>query len=215
MDLAGYIDHTLLRPDATAADIDLLCEQAREHRFAAVCVNGVWVRRCAELLAASGIAVCAVVGFPLGACTSDVKVFATRRALEDGALEIDMVLNLGALRGGDDVVVRQDIAALAATCRPLGARLKVILETCLLDDREKVRACRIAQDAGADFVKTSTGFASGGATLADVALLRRTVGAGMGVKAAGGVRDASFARALIAAGANRLGASASAELVRA
>lgn len=212
--LAKYIDHTLLKPEATAADVDKLCDEARKHHFASVCVNGTWVRRCAEILAGSDVMVCAVVGFPLGAMVPEAKAFEARRAVEDGACEIDMVLNIGALRSGQDDFVRRDIELVATTCHALGARLKVILETALLTDAEKIRACQLAQAAGADFVKTSTGFSKGGATSADIALMRRTVGATMGVKASGGVRDLKDAQALIAAGATRLGASASVQIVQ-
>ena len=212
--LGGYIDHTLLRPDATAAEIDKLCDEARKHRLASVCVNGSWVKRCAEILAGSGVAVCAVIGFPLGAMAPEVKVYEARRAIEDGACEIDMVMNIGAHKSKDDAFVRRDIAGVAEVCHKLGAKLKVILETALLDDAEKVRACEIAKLAGADFVKTSTGFSKGGATIADVALMRRTVGPTLGVKASGGVRDEKDARAMIAAGATRLGASASVAIVQ-
>jgi deoxyribose-phosphate aldolase len=212
--LARYIDHTLLRPDATKAEIDKLCHEALRHGFASVCVNGSWVRRCAEILAGSGVAVCAVIGFPLGAMASEVKVYEARRAIEDGACEIDMVMNIGAHRSGDFEFVRRDIAGVADVCHKLGARLKVILETALLDDAQKVRACELAQSAGADFVKTSTGFSKGGATAADVALMRRVVGPTMGIKAAGGVRDQKDARAMIDAGATRLGASASVAIVQ-
>ncbi len=213
-DLAGHIDHTLLKPDATAAQIDELCDQALRHRFASVCVNGSWVRRCAEILAGSDVLVCAVIGFPLGAMATEVKVYETRRAIEDGACEIDMVLAVGALKSADHDFVRRDVAAVAEVCHRLGARLKVILETCLLEDSEIVKACELAKLAGADFVKTSTGFSSGGATVEHVALMRRTVGARIGVKASGGVRDAATARAMIAAGATRLGASASVAIAR-
>jgi deoxyribose-phosphate aldolase len=213
-ELARFIDHTLLRPDATAAEIDKLCDEALRHRFAAVCVNGGWVKRCAEILAGSGVAVCSVVGFPLGAMASEVKSYEARRAIEDGACEIDMVLNVGALKSGDSEFVRRDIAGVADVCHRLGARLKVILETALLEESEKIRACELAKLAGADFVKTSTGFSKGGATLEDVALMRRVVGPTMGVKAAGGVRDEKDANALLAAGATRLGASASVAIVQ-
>jgi deoxyribose-phosphate aldolase len=213
-DLARYIDHTLLRPDATAAEIDKLCDEALRHRFASVCVNGVWVKRCAEILAGSGVGVCSVVGFPLGAMASEVKVYEARRAIEDGACEIDMVMNIGAHKSGDGEFVRRDIAGVAEACHKLGARLKVILETALLDEPEKVRACELARLAGADFVKTSTGFSKGGATPADVALMRRIVGPSMGIKAAGGVRDEKDAQAMIEAGATRLGASASVAIVQ-
>jgi len=212
-DLAGAIDHTLLKPDATAAEIDRLCDEARTHRFASVCVNGTWARRCAEILAGSGVAVCCVVGFPLGASVTEVKAYEARRAIEDGACEIDMVLNVGALKSGDKEFVRRDIAAVAETCHRLGAKLKVILENALLTDAEKVTACQLAVAAGADFVKTSTGFSKGGATVKDVALMRSVVGPALGVKAAGGIRDKKDAAELIAAGATRLGASASVAIV--
>jgi deoxyribose-phosphate aldolase len=212
--LAGYIDHTLLKPDATLTQVDRLCREAAEHRFASVCVNGLHVRRCARLLEGSGVAVCTVVGFPLGAMAPEVKAYEARRAIEDGACEVDMVLSIGALKSGEDRFAEEDIRTVAEVCHPLGAKLKVILETCLLSDDEKVRACLAAKAAGADFVKTSTGFSTGGATPADVALMRRTVGPVMGVKASGGVRDSQGAAALIAAGATRLGASASVAIVK-
>lgn len=211
--LGAAIDHTLLKPDATAGEIDALCDEALTHQFASVCVNGSWVKRCAEILQGSGVLVCTVVGFPLGASVPEVKAYEARRAIEDGACEVDMVINVGALKSGDDAFVRRDIASLAEVCHRLGARLKVILETCLLTDEEKVRACRLSKEAGADFVKTSTGFSKGGATLEDVALMRRTVGPSMGVKASGGVRDQEAAKAMLAAGATRIGASASVAIV--
>jgi deoxyribose-phosphate aldolase len=211
--LARAIDHTLLKPDATLAQIDSLCREARAHSFASVCVNGIYVRRSAELLAGSGVAVCTVVGFPLGATVPEVKAFEARRAIEDGASEIDMVQCVGALKSGDDGYVQADIEAVAEVCREHGAKLKVILETCLLTDDEKRRACRAAVRARADFVKTSTGFSTGGATVEDVALMRAEVGPVMGVKASGGVRDAEDAEQMIAAGATRLGASASVAIV--
>jgi deoxyribose-phosphate aldolase len=210
--LASYIDHTLLRPDATLAQVDRLCEEALAHGFAAVCVNGTHVKRCARALERSAVAVCAVAGFPLGACTTAVKRIETARALEDGADEVDVVLALGALLGGDESAVERELAALARDCHAAGARLKAILECGLLDERAKVRAAQIGRDAGCDFLKTSTGFAAGGATVADVELLRRTVGRSVSIKAAGGIRGGQFARALIAAGADRIGASRSIEL---
>lgn len=213
-DTASYLDHTLLRPDATVEEIDTICSEAIEHRFASVCVNGSWVPRCAEILAGSGVMVCSVIGFPLGTMATEVKTYEARRAIEDGANEIDMVLHVGALKGGDHEYVRRDIEAVASLCHRLGARLKVILETALLTDEEKVVACRLSSAAGADFVKTSTGFSKGGATVADIELMRRVVGPVMGVKASGGVRDASGAAEMIAAGATRIGASASVEIVR-
>jgi deoxyribose-phosphate aldolase len=213
-DVASYLDHTLLKPDATAREIDQLCSEALEHRFASVCVNGTWVRRCAEVLAGSGVLVCTVVGFPLGAAVPEVKAYEARRAIEDGACEVDMVLNVGALRSGDHAFVRRDVAAVGEVVHRLGARLKVILETCLLEAHEIAEACRLCKEAGADFVKTSTGFSKGGATVADVELMRRVVGPTIGVKASGGVRDRATADAMIEAGATRIGASASVAIVR-
>lgn len=212
--LASYIDHTLLKPEATLAEIDKLCAEALANKFASVCVNGGFVRRCAEILGGSGVLVCSVIGFPLGAMASEVKAYEARRAIDDGACEIDMVLNVGLLKSGADQLVERDIAGVAEVCHRLGARLKVILETCLLTDADKVRACELAKSAGADFVKTSTGFSKGGATAHDIALMRRTVGDVLGVKASGGVRDQKTAQELIAAGATRLGASASVAIVK-
>ena len=212
--LASYIDHTLLKPEATLAEIDKLCAEALANKFASVCVNGSFVHRCAEILGGSGVLVCSVIGFPLGAMASEVKAYEARRAIDDGACEIDMVLNVGLLKSGADELVERDIAGVAQVCHRLGARLKVILETCLLTDDEKVRACELAKRAGADFVKTSTGFSKGGATAHDIALMRRTVGDVLGVKASGGVRDQKTAKELIAAGATRLGASASVAIVK-
>lgn len=212
--IAGLIDHTLLKADATAAEIDALCAEAAEHRFATVCVNPAWVRLAAQRLRGTGVGVCSVVGFPLGATTADVKAYETRRAITDGATEIDMVINVGALKSGDLRLVEQDIDGVAAACRACGATSKVIIEAALLTDDEKVTACTLAKAAGADFVKTSTGFGPGGATVADVALMRRVVGADMGVKAAGGVRDLHQMQAMVAAGATRVGASAGVRIVR-
>lgn len=212
-DLASTIDHTLLAPDATVDAIDTLCAEAMEHGFASVCVNSVWVRRCAEVLSGSGVLVCTVVGFPLGASLTEVKSYEARRAIEEGACEVDMVLDVGGIKSRMDDRVHADIASLAATCHGLGARLKVILETCLLTKDEIVHASEIARAAGADFVKTSTGFSKGGATVEDVALMRRAVGPVLGVKASGGVRDAAGAHAMLEAGATRIGASASVAIV--
>lgn len=212
--LPKHIDHTLLKPEATRAEIDKLCDEARRMGFASVCVNGTWVRRCREILAGTEVLVCAVVGFPLGAMVPEAKAFEARRAIEDGASEIDMVMNVGALKSGDHAFVQHDIETVARTCHALGARLKVILETGLLSDPEKEAACRLAKAAGADYVKTSTGFSKGGATAADVALMRRVVGPVMGVKASGGVRDLAGAKSMIAAGATRIGASASVQIVQ-
>jgi deoxyribose-phosphate aldolase len=212
-DLARYIDHTLLKPEATAADIDRYCAEARKYGFAAVCFNPVWVKRAAQNLRGSNVVVASVIGFPLGAQTTDIKVLEARRALRDGAREIDMVMNVGALKSGDQETVRQDIARVADACREARAVLKVILEPGLLSDEEKVIASKLARAARADFVKTSTGFGPGGATPFDVALMREAVGPAMGVKASGGVRTAEQAEALIAAGATRIGASAGIAIV--
>jgi deoxyribose-phosphate aldolase len=212
--VASMIDHTLLKPDATRKDIEDLCREAAQFKFATVCVNPAWVSTAARLLAGSGVGVCSVVGFPLGATTADVKAYETRRAIYDGAREIDMVINVGALKSGDLRVVEHDIEAVASTCRECGVLSKVIIEAALLTDDEKVTACTLAKAAGADYVKTSTGFGPGGATAADVALMRRVVGADMGVKAAGGVRDLEGLKAMVAAGATRVGASAGVKIVQ-
>src|SRR5712671_3229290 len=212
--IAGMIDHTLLKPDATRQNIEELCREAAQFHFATVCVNPTWVALCARLLANSGVGVCSVVGFPLGAATADVKRYETQRAIFDGAREIDMVINIGALKSGDLRVVERDIDAVVAPCRACGALSKVIIEAALLTDDEKITACTLAKAAGADYVKTSTGFGPGGATAADVALMRRVVGAEMGVKAAGGVRDLEGMKAMIAAGATRVGASAGVRIVQ-
>ncbi len=206
-DWAGFVDHTLLKPDASETDIEKLCEEAARYRFASVCVNPTWVRAAACHLKGSGVVVCTVVGFPLGATLADVKAYEARRAIFDGAREVDMVINVGALKSGDDCAVEFDIRAVVEAAHEYGVLVKVIIEAALLTDEEKVRACLAAKRAGADFVKTSTGFAKGGATVADVALMRRTVGAEMGVKAAGGVRGIEDARAMLEAGATRIGAS--------
>jgi deoxyribose-phosphate aldolase len=213
-DVAGLIDHTLLKPDATRTDIEKLCREAVEFRFATVCVNAAWVSLAAARLRGTGVGVCSVVGFPLGATTADVKQYETRRAIFDGATEIDMVINIGALKSGDLRTVERDIQAVVEPCRQCGVVSKVIIEAALLTDDEKVGACTLSKAAGADFVKTSTGFASGGATAADVALMRRVVGAEMGVKAAGGVRDLQGLQAMVAAGASRVGASAGVRIVQ-
>jgi len=212
--VAGLIDHTLLKPDATRTDIETLCREAAEHRFATVCVNPAWVALCARLLRSTPVGVCSVVGFPLGATTADVKHFETRRVIFDGAREVDMVINIGALKSGNLRTVELDIEAVARPCRDAGVTSKVIIEAALLTDEEKVTACSLAKAAGADFVKTSTGFGPGGATVADVALMRRVVGEDMGVKAAGGVRDLEGLKAMVAAGASRVGASAGVKIVQ-
>jgi deoxyribose-phosphate aldolase len=213
-EVARMIDHTLLKPDATRTEVEALCHEALQFRFATVCVNPTWVKLAASLLRPQGLGVCSVVGFPLGATTADVKQYETRRAIFDGATEIDMVINVGALKSGDLRLVERDIEAVASSCREAGALSKVIIEAALLTDDEKVAACTLAKAAGADYVKTSTGFAKGGATVADVALMRRVVGADMGVKAAGGVRDYEGLRAMVAAGATRVGASAGVRIVQ-
>lgn len=212
-DLGRYIDHTKLGPDVTPQQIDKLCEEAREYSFASVCVNPVWVKRCAANLRGSGVRVCSVVGFPLGANAAEVKALETRRALRDGAREIDMVINIGALKAKDYELVQTDITKVVDACREVGALCKVILETGLLTDEEKVIASRLAKAARADFVKTSTGFGHGGATVFDVALMREAIGPKMGVKASGGVKDADDVKEMIAAGATRIGASAGVAIV--
>lgn len=213
-DVASMIDHTLLKPDATRKNIEELCREAAQFKFATVCVNPTWVALASRLLAGSGVGVCSVVGFPLGATTPDGKGYETQRAIFDGAREIDMVINVGALKSGDLRAVERDIEAVTSPCRSCGALSKVIIEAALLTDDEKITACTLAKAGGADYVKTSTGFASGGATAADVALMRRVVGAEMGVKAAGGVRDFEGMKAMIAAGATRVGASAGVKIVQ-
>lgn len=212
-DLAGYIDHTLLKPEASAQEIDRLCDEAREFAFAAVCVNPTWVRRSAARLKGSGVAVASVAGFPLGASLPEIKAQEARRALRDGAREIDMVLNLGALKSRDHDLVRRDVERVSDACHEVGAINKVIIEAVLLSDEEKVIACRLAQQGRADYVKTSTGFSKGGATAFDVALMRETVGPRLGVKAAGGIRSAEDVKTMIAAGATRIGASAGVAIV--
>jgi deoxyribose-phosphate aldolase len=213
--IAALIDHTLLKPEATAADIRKVCAEARHYGFASVCVNPYWVRLVAGELAGSPVKVCSVVGFPLGASATEIKVAETAAAIGDGAHEIDMVLNIGELRGSNHDAVRADIQAVVEAAHAGGAIVKVILETALLNDEQKVAASLLAKEAGADFVKTSTGFGPGGATGEDVALLRRTVGSAMGVKASGGVRTLEDLQTMAAAGANRVGASASVKIVEA
>jgi deoxyribose-phosphate aldolase len=213
-DIAKFIDHTLLKPEATASDIENLCTEAKECHFAAVCVNPTFVEQCAEALRDTDVRVCTVVGFPLGAHTTATKVFETRDAIANGATEIDMVINIGALKAGQDNLVRRDILGVVETAHCEEAMVKVIIEAALLTDDEKVRACRLSKEAGADFVKTSTGFGPGGATVHDVALMRRTVGSTMGVKAAGGIHNYEQARAMIDAGATRVGASAGVKIVQ-
>lgn len=211
--LARVIDHTLLRPEAAVAQIEKLCIEARAYSFASVCVNPCHVPRCVRLLAGSGVAVCTVIGFPLGATSSEAKKAEAEQALRDGAGELDMVINVGMLKSGLDTYVEADIASVTSSARSAGALTKVIIETGLLTDDEKVRACVLASRGGADFVKTCTGFGVGRATVEDVRLMRRAVGSAMGVKASGGVRSREDALAMIASGANRIGASASVRIV--
>jgi len=213
LDMARYIDHTLLKPEATASDIDRLCREAEQYHFASVCINPTWVKRAAKNLRGTSVPVCSVIGFPLGATTPEVKAMEARRALRDGAREVDMVLNIGALKSGDHGLVLKDIEKVVDAAHEVGAICKVILETALLTDEEKVVSSGLAKQAKADFVKTSTGFGPGGATVYDVALMRETVGPDMGVKASGGVRTTENAEDMIAAGATRIGASAGIEIV--
>jgi deoxyribose-phosphate aldolase len=211
-EIARYIDHTLLKPEATPPAFDQLCEEAIRYGFKAVCVNSGWVAYAAQKLEGTAITVCSVVGFPLGAMHSRGKAFEARQAVEDGARELDMVIRIGDLKAGNFKAVEDDILAVRhAAEHPV--RLKVIIETCLLTNAEKVKVCEIARTAGADFVKTSTGFAAGGATLQDVTLMRQAVGPGMGVKASGGIKDYETAAAMIAAGATRIGAGAGVAIV--
>ncbi len=212
-DLARYIDHTLLKPDTTSEDIDRISAEASEYGFASVCVNPSWVKRAATNLRGTEVRVTSVVGFPLGASTPEIKAMETRRAIRDGAREIDMVINIGALKSGEYDLVRRDIEKVVDSAHEAGAIVKVILETGLLSDEEKVIGSALAKKAHADFVKTSTGFGHGGATVYDVALMRETVGPDMGVKASGGVRTTEDAEDMIAAGATRIGASAGIQIV--
>ena len=205
MKLNKYIDHTLLKPDASQEQIETLIEEAKKYDFASVCVNPTWVNFAAQALKATDVKVCTVIGFPLGANTPELKAFETSDAIQNGANEVDMVINIGALKSRNFDLVERDIRAVVEAAK--GTLVKVIIETCLLTDDEKVRACQLAQKAGADFVKTSTGFSTGGATVVDVALMRKTVGPDMGVKASGGARSYEDALAFIKAGATRIGAS--------
>jgi deoxyribose-phosphate aldolase len=210
--LATMIDQSLLKPEATREEIEAMCHEADQYGFAAVFVNSYYTKLCSDLLAQSKVKVGTVSGFPLGACATEVKVGEAAYGVENGAEEIDMVMNVGALKAGDDIFVEQDIRSVVEKCKER-AIVKVILETSLLTDEEKRRACEIAQKAGADFVKTSTGFGPGGATVGDVVLMRQVVGETMGVKASGGIRDYTTAVALVQAGASRIGTSAGVEIV--
>jgi deoxyribose-phosphate aldolase len=212
--IARMIDHTLLKPDATPDQIAQLCYEARKYEFASVCVNPTHVKLCAQLLRGSPVKVCTVIGFPLGASSTEVKVFETETALRDGASEIDMVINIGAVKAKDHDLVAKDINGVVRMAHASGALVKVIIETALLTDEEKEVASLLAKEAGADFVKTSTGFSSGGATAEDVALIRRTIGPEMGIKAAGGVKSYEDAKKMVFAGATRIGASAGVKIVQ-
>lgn len=214
-DIARRIDHTLLRAEATEVDIRKLCAEALQYGFASVCVNPYWVPLAAKELAGSPVKVCTVVGFPLGASATEVKVAETEAAIRAGAQEIDMVLNIGELRNGNQDAVRRDIEAVVATAHASGAIVKVILETALLDDTQKISACNLAKSAGAEFVKTSTGFSTHGATAPDVAIMRQAVGPDMGVKASGGIRTLEDVKSMLAAGATRIGASSSVKIIEA
>ena len=212
-DLARKIDHTLLKPDATQQEIIKLCGEAKQYGFASVCINPSNVKLCSNLLRDSDVKVCTVIGFPLGATSGAAKAFEATQAIKDGAQEVDMVINVGMLKSGEYDFVEEDILSVVSVAHSLGALTKVIIETGLLTDEEKVKACILAKQAGADFVKTSTGFVQGGATVGDIALMRKVVGPAMGIKASGGVRSQKEALALIASGADRIGASASVKIV--
>ncbi|GEL08604.1 deoxyribose-phosphate aldolase [Salisediminibacterium halotolerans] len=211
--LAKMIDHTQLKPETREEKIREICTEAKDYQFASVCVNPTWVKLSSELLTGTGVDVCTVIGFPLGANTPEVKAFETTDAIANGATEVDMVLNIGALKDGNDELVEKDMKAVVEAAKGK-ALTKVILETCLLTDEEKVRACEIAKRAGLDFVKTSTGFSTGNATVEDVALMRKTVGSDLGVKASGGIRSLEDAEAMKNAGATRIGASAGVKIVK-
>ncbi|CAM3945359.1 deoxyribose-phosphate aldolase [Lederbergia lenta] len=211
--IARMIDHTLLKADATQDNIKILCKEAQEYHFASVCVNPTWVEYASSLLKETDVKICTVIGFPLGANTPETKAFETKNAIENGAHEIDMVLNIGALKSGNEELAKRDITAVCAAAKGK-ALVKVIIETCLLTDEEKRQACKFAKEAGADFVKTSTGFSTGGATIEDVALMRKTVGQDLGVKASGGVRNLEDVEKMIEAGATRIGASSGVAIVQ-
>jgi deoxyribose-phosphate aldolase len=213
-DIAKLIDHTLLKADATQDQIAQLCYEARKYGFAAVCVNPTHVKLCSQLLQGTQVHVCTVVGFPLGATPPEVKAYEAQQAIDDGATEVDMVINIGALKSRDYALVERDVAMVARACHAGSAILKVIIEAALLTDEEKVIACQLAKAAGAEYVKTSTGFGPGGATAHDVALMRSAVGPGLGVKAAGGIKSLADAREMVAAGATRIGASAGVKIVQ-
>lgn len=211
--IARMIDHTVLKADTTKKHIEIVCKEAKEHGFFSVCVNPTWVKMAADLLKDSDVKVCTVIGFPLGASTSEVKSFETKDAIQKGAHEVDMVINIGKLKDGDDDFVEEDIRSVVEAAAGK-ALVKVIIETSLLTEEEKVRACKLSVKAGADYVKTSTGFSTGGATVEDIKLMRETVGQHIGVKASGGVRDRETVEAIIEAGATRIGASSSVAIVK-
>lgn len=211
-ELAKYIDHTQLKPDTTVEKINKVIQEARDYEFASVCINPHWVAHCYDLLKNTPVKVCTVIGFPLGATSTESKVFETKQAIKDGATEVDMVINVGELKANNDEFVEQDIEAVVQAAKG-NALTKVIIETSLLTEDEKIRACKLAKEANADFVKTSTGFSGGGATVEDIQLMRQTVGPEMGVKASGGVRDLASTKAMIKAGATRIGASAGIDIV--
>lgn len=213
VNIGSMIDHTALKPETTKAQIETLCAEAKEYKFASVCVNPTWIETAAALLKGTDVKVCTVIGFPLGANTVETKAFETKDAIEKGATEVDMVINIGALKDKNDELVERDIRAVVDAAKGK-ALTKVIIESCLLTDEEKVRACELSVKAGADFVKTSTGFSTGGATVEDIALMRKTVGPDVGVKASGGVRDRAGALAMVEAGATRIGASAGISIVK-
>ncbi|PEJ58529.1 deoxyribose-phosphate aldolase [Bacillus sp. AFS002410] len=213
MNYASLVDHTLLRADAKREEIATLAKEAKEFSFASICINPTWVSYASELLKDSSVKVCTVIGFPLGANTPEVKAFETKNAIENGAGEVDMVINISALKEKNDELVERDVRAVVEAANGK-ALVKVIIETCLLTDEEKVRACELSVKAGADFVKTSTGFSTGGATVEDVALMRKTVGANVGVKASGGVRNLKDVENVVAAGANRIGTSSGVKIVQ-
>lgn len=213
VNLGSMIDHTALKPETTKAQIETLCAEAKEYKFASVCVNPTWIETAAALLKGTDVKVCTVIGFPLGATTVETKAFETKDAIAKGATEVDMVINIAALKDKNDELVERDIRAVVDAAKGK-ALTKVIIESCLLTDEEKVRACELSVKAGADFVKTSTGFSTGGATVEDIALMRKTVGPDVGVKASGGVRDRAGALAMVEAGATRIGASAGISIVK-
>ncbi|PAV29022.1 deoxyribose-phosphate aldolase [Virgibacillus profundi] len=211
--LAKYIDHTQLKPDTTKEKIQQIVEEAKEYEFASVCVNPYWVSFCYDYLKDTTVKVCTVIGFPLGATSTESKVFETKKSIQDGATEVDMVINVGELKSGNVQAVKADIEAVVNAAKDK-ALTKVIIETSLLSEDEKVRACKLAKEAGADYVKTSTGFSGGGATVEDIKLMRQTVGSEMGVKASGGVRDLETTKAMIDVGATRIGASAGIDIIK-